>query len=438
MKKFIPVLLSLIILMSMTGITAFAAVTATSVAFKNSSKNITLDVGDTFSNPAVTTPSGGRIIYTSSNTKVATVDSSGKVLCIMAGTTTIKATSGTVSDTYTLTVVGSGVLKTSRVKIYASQSWVRVGRSILLDVSVLPSNYKYDSIEWYTYDNEILEVNDSGEVTGLKPGKATVAVNVYLETSAKTVEVGSAEIEIEVRDSIVSSYSFDESIYDPDIPRVSISSKTSSTANAVMAKNEMVPTKTVNEAVKSALSAGTTTSATFKNYTSVSTVSLESAAAEMQLGGGHVLLNFDTYSADGKTAEGRLTINPRAYKPVKYDDPLQAGHSINVVLNTNDDAVSKVRNKFQKFYKNEILVIKTGQKGGYGMSVTCAVKTGNVFSKAKQSNLYLYTFDPDNGNGGTFRLVKNPNISIDSNKNLHFTTDTGNYLIISNGPLAKK
>lgn len=425
----------------MTSISAYAAVTATGIAFKNPS-GVTLDVGDTYSNPAVTTPSGASVAYSSSNTRVATVNSKGKVLCMAAGTTVITARSGIgtgiVSASYSVTVGGKGILKTSRVKINASQSWVRVGRSILLDVSVLPSDYKYDSLEWYTYDNDIVEVDDTGEVTGLKPGTATIAVNVYFESPTRTAEVGSAEIQIEVRNALVPAYSFDEDKYDPDIPRVSVSTKASSAASAVAAKDEMIPTKTVNEAVKSALNAGTTTSATFKNYTSVSTVSLESAAAEMQLGGGHVLLNFDTYSADGKTAEGRLTINPRAYKPVQYNDPLQVGHSINVALNTNDDAVSKIRNTFQKFYKNEILVIKTGQKGGYGMSVTCAIKAGNVFSKVKQSNLYLYTFDPDSGNGGSFRLVKNPNISIDGNKNLHFTTDTGNYLIISNGPLTKK
>lgn len=434
MKKLLSAFLGLMILLSTTGMSAYASIpmAATGIVFEKPS-NVTLEIGDSYSNKAVTTPAGFPVTYTSSKISVATVTKGGNVLAMSAGTATITAKSGAVSTSYNVTVTGSGMLKASRVRVNASQSWVRVGRSILLDVTVAPSTYQYDKLNWYTMDYKVAEVDEYGEVKGLAPGIATIVVEVYAEGPRGYTEVGSAEIQIEVRESNVASTIVADK-YNPDNPSVS-ATKTAATEEAA-ANNGMVATKAVNEAVKKVLNAGTTTNVSFRNYASVSTVSLESAAAEMQLGGGMVLLNFDTYT--GKTAEGRLTINPRAYKPVQYSDPLQVGHSIDVTLLTNNDAVAKVRDKFQKFYKNEILVVKAGQQGGYGMSVTGTVKTRDAFAKAKQSNLKLYTYDPDAGKGGVFRLVKNANISIDSNKNLNFTTDTGNYLIISDGALTKK
>lgn len=443
MKKFLSVILSLVIMLSVTGVSAFAATSSVPGIEKPrrvriSASQMWVRVNESIQLDAVITPDDfqyDRIVWRTLDYDIVSVDNNGEVTGLKLGTAVIEAAvyvgQVKVGSADIKIEVSSAIKKPNRVRIEASQKWVRTGRSIQLDAVVLPDTYNYDSIEWYTLDYDLVSVDDYGELTGLRPGIANIAVYVYVDGPTRRYEVGSAEIEIEVRESTTSSYFFDDSKYDPDVPRVSSLSKGT-------ARKGIIPTKTVNEAVKKALVAGTTTSTTFKNYTSISTVSLESAAADMQLGGGGVLLNFDTLALDGKTTDGRLTINPRAYKRVKYNDPLQVGHSINVLVNTNNADVLKVREQFQKFYKNDILVIKAGQEGGYGMNVTCTVNAGNIFSKAKQANLKLYTYDPNKGKSGTFRMLKNPNISIDGDKNLQFTTDTGNYLIISNGALAKK
>lgn len=447
MKKLLSALLSILILLSTTGISAFAATTSVSGIetprrVRISAPQTWVRVNETLQLDAYISPDDYQYDSIKWNTLdydiVSIDDDDGEVAELTGlklGTAVIEASvyrgSVKVGSAKIKIEVSGAIKKPNRVRIEASQKWVRAGRSIQLDAVVQPDTYNYDAIEWYTLDYDLVSIDDYGEVTGLRPGIANIVVYVYIDGTSRRYEVGSAEIEIEVREATATSYSFDESKYDPDVPRVS--SLTSGTS-----RKGTIPTKTLNEAVKKALVAGTTTSTTFKNYMSISTVSLESAAADMQLGGGVVLLNFDTLALDGKTTEGRLTVNPRAYKRAKYDDPLQMGHSINLLLNTNNADVLKVRDQFQKFYKNEIMVIKAGQEDGYGMNVTCSVKAGEAFSKAKQSNLRLYTYDPGKGKSGTFRLIKNPNISIDSEKNLQFTTDTGNYLIISNGELAKK
>lgn len=443
MKKLLSVLLSVVIILSMTGVSAFAATTSVSGIetprrVRISASQMWVRVGESIDLYAYITPDDYQYDSIKWNTLdydlVSIVDNgeAAELTGLKLGTAVVEASvyrGGIKVGSAEIKIEVSGsIKKPNRVRIEASQKWVRAGRSIQLDAVVMPDTYNYDAVEWYTLDYDLVSIDDYGEVTGLRPGIANIAVYVYVDSPSRRYEVGSAEIEIEVREASASSYSFDESKYNPDVPRVSgLPNPTS--------RKGVIPTKTVSDAVKKALVAGTTTGTEFKNYTSVSTVSLESAAADMQLGGGVVLLNFDTFALDGKTTEGRLTVNPRAYKRAKYDDPLQVGHNINVLVNTNNADVLKVREQFQKHFKNELLVIKAGQKDGYGMNVTCTVKAGDIFSKAKQSNLRLYTYDPDKSK---FRLLKDSNISIDSDKNLHFTTNTGNYLIISNGALTKK
>ena len=70
----------------------------------------TIDLGDTFTAPTLTNPNGLDVTYASSDEKVATVASDGKVTIVGAGTTTITASSEETDDfyegsaSYTLTV----------------------------------------------------------------------------------------------------------------------------------------------------------------------------------------------------------------------------------------------------------------------------------------------------------------------------------------------
>lgn len=81
-----------------------------------SAETATYTLGDAFTAPTFTTVSDGEVTYKSSNTDVATVDNSGNITAIAAGTTTITASVG-VTDTYkpgsasyTLTVIDPNIL----------------------------------------------------------------------------------------------------------------------------------------------------------------------------------------------------------------------------------------------------------------------------------------------------------------------------------------
>lgn len=81
-----------------------------------SAETATYTLGEAFSAPTFTTISDGEVTYKSSNADVATVDNSGNITAIAAGTTTITA-SVSVTDTYkpgsasyTLTVIDPSIL----------------------------------------------------------------------------------------------------------------------------------------------------------------------------------------------------------------------------------------------------------------------------------------------------------------------------------------
>ena len=67
-----------------------------------------IEIGDTVQLSATTEPSGRTVTWTSSDTAVATVDATGLVTGVAAGSATITATSGTKSATAVVTVVSAG------------------------------------------------------------------------------------------------------------------------------------------------------------------------------------------------------------------------------------------------------------------------------------------------------------------------------------------
>lgn len=78
---------------------------STTKKFEFSAETATATVGDDFTEPTLTNEYGTTATYSSSNTNVATVDeSTGDVTIVAAGETTITATDGTNSASYTLTV----------------------------------------------------------------------------------------------------------------------------------------------------------------------------------------------------------------------------------------------------------------------------------------------------------------------------------------------
>lgn len=121
-----------------------------------------------------------KLKWTSSNTKVATVDQNGKVKAKSIGTAVITATAqdGTkIKASATIRVVRAA----TSVTLNKTSVNAVVGRAFTLKATVKPSNATFKTVYWSSSDESIAIVDTNGRVTPLKAGvvriKATAKDN---------------------------------------------------------------------------------------------------------------------------------------------------------------------------------------------------------------------------------------------------------------------
>ncbi len=121
-----------------------------------------------------TTASRKSVTWKSSNTKVASVSSSGVVTGKSAGTAVITCTakdgSGiTASCTVTVTPITVTGLRLSKAALT-----VRAGRSYSLRATVLPRNTDFKTVTWQSSNPAVATVSAKGKVKGIAPGTVTI------------------------------------------------------------------------------------------------------------------------------------------------------------------------------------------------------------------------------------------------------------------------
>lgn len=114
--------------------------------------------------------------WSSSNTKVATVDSNGRVTAVAAGTAVIKAAAKDGSGRYavcnvTVTEPEPEYIAVESLKIIGSTKKVAPGKKITLKVSVSPANADNQQVIWQVSNKKYASVNSKGVVTTKKAGK---------------------------------------------------------------------------------------------------------------------------------------------------------------------------------------------------------------------------------------------------------------------------
>lgn len=114
--------------------------------------------------------------WSSSNTKVATVDSNGRVTAVAAGTAVIKAAAKDGSGRYavcnvTVTEPEPEYIAVESLKITGSTKKVAPGKKITLKVNVSPANADNQQVIWQVSNKKYASVNSKGVVTTKKAGK---------------------------------------------------------------------------------------------------------------------------------------------------------------------------------------------------------------------------------------------------------------------------
>ena len=151
--------------------------------------DITLDyssqslyVGGVFALAATVKPDDAAdpsITWSSSDTSVATVNSSGVVTAKGIGTCTITASAGDKSATCSITVNPDPEIKVESVRLSIGMDTVivmYVGDTSVLNANVSPSNADNKSVTWQSSDSSVATVSSTGKVTAVAVGEATITI----------------------------------------------------------------------------------------------------------------------------------------------------------------------------------------------------------------------------------------------------------------------
>lgn len=117
------------------------------------------------------------ITWSSSNSSIASVDTLGKVKALKAGTATITATTQDGSSLSAACTIKISQLATGIVLNKTVDSLV-VGQIDTLSVLVSPRDTTNKNVKWSSSDPDIATVDDSGKITAIKTGTATITATV--------------------------------------------------------------------------------------------------------------------------------------------------------------------------------------------------------------------------------------------------------------------
>ena len=141
---------------------------------------LNLTIGASESLVATISPSNATnkdVEWTSSNTNVATVDTTGKVKAISIGSAiiTVKTKDGAKVATCNVTVKNP-VISVTGVTLNKTALNLVTGASESLVATISPSNATNKDVEWTSSNTNVATVDTTGKVTGVSAGSATITV----------------------------------------------------------------------------------------------------------------------------------------------------------------------------------------------------------------------------------------------------------------------
>ena len=112
-----------------------------------------------------------KVTWSSSDTSIAKISSSGKITVKKSGVVTITAKVGNQTLTSSLEVVAPKYTKLKDFTLYQYQTKT-------LKIKVTPEDYPINSIKWKSSDKSIATVSSKGKVTAKKAGTCTITATV--------------------------------------------------------------------------------------------------------------------------------------------------------------------------------------------------------------------------------------------------------------------
>lgn len=116
------------------------------------------------------------VTWSSNNTAVATVSSSGVVSSKAVGTAIITAKTADGKSASCVITVTEAVVSVTGISLTPPTATIKVGEKLKLQWSIVPSNATNQSVVWSSDNESVATVSSTGEVIAKKTGKATITV----------------------------------------------------------------------------------------------------------------------------------------------------------------------------------------------------------------------------------------------------------------------
>ena len=170
----IAVILAFALTFTGVSIPANAAATSTvkSITVKNLPSNtLTLKAGKTFTLKTNTT--SGNLKFSTSNKKIVTVSSAGKIKAVKKGSANITISLKSNAKIKKVVKVTVGQPAT-RVKVNKSALTIKKGRSAVIKATVGPNTTSNKKVIWKSSNSKIAKVSSTGRIRAVKGGTATI------------------------------------------------------------------------------------------------------------------------------------------------------------------------------------------------------------------------------------------------------------------------
>lgn len=154
------------------------------------------------------------VTWKSSDTKIAKVNSNGKVTGVKPGTVYITATTANGKCTAKCKVTVQKVTYSEKVLLDKTSLTLSDGNSYYLEATIFPDNTTTKTLVWSSSNTKVAQVDEYGEVTAVNPGTAYIycktkdtGVSVRCKVTVKEVKVTSVSfatktIEVEYGDIV--------------------------------------------------------------------------------------------------------------------------------------------------------------------------------------------------------------------------------------------
>ena len=181
------------------GLTACNPEEPTPIVTITNGESATLEVGETLQLNVTLEHSDEDIIYTSSNTSVATVNDTGLITAVAKGEATITAKAGDLTDTIKVTVTDTDVPPTPTPTVTITNgetAEMKTGDTLQLNVVTKDVE---GSVEWSSSDTTKATVNANGLVTAVAKGEVTITAAVgEVKDTIKITITDSSSVVVEV------------------------------------------------------------------------------------------------------------------------------------------------------------------------------------------------------------------------------------------------